>query len=152
LLAVTTPFVTVAIELSLVLQTTTWSVAFAGKTVADKVSLVPEKIAIEEIFKTTPVTSTGDMVTTHVPERPPAAAVIVTLPALPVLFAVTIPFVTVANVLSLVLHVTSLLVAFDGETAAVRVVLAPDARVAVLRSKSTEVTAIGDMVTTHELV
>ena len=57
--AVTTPFTTVATDVSLLVQVTEGSAALAGLTVATSVSVPPTDIDALVLFKLTPVTATG---------------------------------------------------------------------------------------------
>ena len=93
--AVTTPFETVAIVWSDVLQVTVLSVASDGFTVAVRVTVSPALRDAEVLFNVTEVTSVATTVIWHVAVLLPALAVIV---AVPTFFAVTTPFETVATV------------------------------------------------------
>jgi hypothetical protein len=57
--AVTTPLLTVATLVSLLDQLTVFTVAFAGATVAVKVSVSPTERLAVDLFSVTPVTATG---------------------------------------------------------------------------------------------
>jgi hypothetical protein len=139
--AVIVPEVTVATELSLMLHVTSLLVAFDGTTVAVSFSFEPDVRVIEVLSNVNPATATGWTVTTQKSViLPSAIAVILTVPALPVLFAMTTPELTVANVLSLVLHVTFLFVAYHGLIVAVSIKLPPDASVAFFGATSIEAT------------
>ena len=98
-------------------------VAFAGATVAVRVSVSPGARVNEVLSSVTPVTEITFAVTVNeqVAFLLPSTVVTVIV-AEPAVFAVTTPEVeTVATLVLLDDHVTDLFVALDGETVAVRV-------------------------------
>ena len=123
--AVTTPtLLTVATAVLLLVQVTSIWVALAGVTVAVSVSVW--LAALNEwdvLFRVMPVAGTGiETVTVQVAERFVPSAVVAVMVAVPVATAVTTPVeLTVATLVLLLVHVTLLLVAFDGVTVAVGV-------------------------------
>ena len=123
--AVTLPPLTVATELLLVLQYTVLLVASEGLMVAVRVEVSPVVRLSEVLSRVTPVTAiTGSVtVTVQFASLPfTDAAVMVAVPGAT---AVTLPPLTVATELLLVLQVTVLLEASDGSTVAVRVAVLP---------------------------
>ena len=127
--AVTTPFETVAIVWSDVLQVTVLSVASDGFTVAVRVTVSPALSDAAVLSKVTEVTSVVSTDTKHVAVLSPAFAVIVVSPTF---FAITTPLETVAIVWSEDDQVTVLSVASSGFTVAVRVTVSPTLRDAVV--------------------
>ena len=126
LIALTTPFSTVATEASEVVQVTVLSVALLGLTVAVRVSLLPFSRISSVLFSDTDVAGTTT-VTMHSADTSPAVAVIVAVPAE---IALTVPYEsTYAMVASELLQLTVLSVALEGVTVAVRVWVWPTLRV-----------------------
>ena len=123
--AVTTPvLLTVATLVSLLVHVTFLLVTFAGVTVA--VSVTVWLAALNEwdvLFRVMPVAGTGiETVTVQVAERFVPSAVVAVMVAVPSATAVTTPvLLTVATLVSLLVHVTFLLVAFVGVPVAVSV-------------------------------
>jgi hypothetical protein len=108
LTAVIVPPDTVATVGALVLHVTFLFVALEGATVAVNVSILPTVIVVDDLFKDTPVTSTGGgavTVTVQAAVLLPLAVVTV-ITALPTDTPITTPFVTVATAVLLLLHVT----------------------------------------------
>jgi hypothetical protein len=135
---------TVATAVLLLLHNTYWFVALAGATVAVKVSEPPTVSESAALFKETPVTGTLVpllvTLTAQVAILPPSTVVAV-IAVLPALMPITTPFVTIATSGTLLLHVTSLFVAFAGETVAFKVSKPPTAIEAVVLLRLTPVTA-----------
>ena len=140
-MAVTLPLLsTVTTLASLLLHVTVLSVALLGLTVAVSVSVAPGVRVSEILFKRSPVTATValETVTVQVADLFPAFAVIVAVPAAT---AVTLPPLSVATFVLLLLHVTVLSVALLGLTVAVSVAFAPVVRERLVLFKLIPVTA-----------
>lgn len=141
--AVTTPLdETVATLVFDELHVTFLLVAFEGDTVAVSVSVEPVFNVVLVLLSDTPVTETVGFVTVTVQVAvlfpSSVLAVIVVVPAD---FAATIPLdETVATFVFDELHVTFLLVAFDGDTVAMSVSVAPTSNVVLFLFKDTPVT------------
>jgi hypothetical protein len=106
--AVTIPPDTVATEGALLVHVTFLFVALEGAMVAVNVSVLPTVIVVDDLFRDTPVTSTGGgavTVTVHAAVLLPLVVVTV-ITALPTDTPITTPFVTVATAVLLLLHVT----------------------------------------------
>ena len=150
--AVTTPLLfTVATALLSVLHVTDLLSALEGLTVALNCVVSLAFVSVTEDGATdTELTGTGILtVTLQVAVLPPSAVFTVIL-QLPFPTAVTTPLFTVATALLSVPHVTDLLSALDGDTVAVRVVVAPLlVNVAEVSFRLTELTAtvVGAMFT-----
>ena len=120
------------------------SVASDGLTVAVRVTVSPALSEAVVLFRVTEFTSVATTVIWHVAVLLPALAVMV---AVPIFFAVTTPFETVAIVWSEEVQVTVLSVASDGFTVAVRVMVSPALSDAVVLSRVTDVTSVASTVT-----
>jgi len=149
---VTVPLLTVAMAVLLLNQVTFLLVALAGAIVAVKVSGVPKLIVVEFLFNETPVTGIASdcTVTVHVAVLLPSAVVAVMV-AGPAFTPVTVPLLTVAMVVSLLLQVTFWLVAVAGRTVAVRSIVPWTEMVADVGANVTPVTAT-TTVTVHVAV
>ena len=119
--AVTFPFDTVAILVSLDFQVTVLSVAFVGVIVAVSVSELPFVIVTDVLFKVIPVTSTVGLITVTLQVAVLPLFDFAVMFAVPVETAVTLPPDTVATLLLLVVHITVLIAALGGVVVAVRV-------------------------------
>ena len=148
---VTTPASeTVAMLVLLDSHVTFLFVAFAGATVAMRVSVLPILMFVEALFSETPLTAVGLTVTLHVAVLVSSAADFTVIVAEPTPTAVTTPSSTVATSSSLDSHVTFLFVASAGATVAVSVSVSPTSSVADVLSKNTLVTATAALtVTSH---
>ena len=116
-----------AIEVSLLVHVTFLSVASEGVIFAVSVTVLPIATVGTDGEIATPVTGLAPPSTLNVQEAvyPPSSVVAVTV-AVPALIAVTLPFEsTLTILLLLVLHLTLLSVALEGEIVAVKVVLLP---------------------------
>ena len=126
LIAVTFPSATVATAVLLLLQLMFLFVALSGFTVAFNVNSSPSVICIDVLSRVT--LSTGKTlaftVTSQVAVFPPSS-VLTVMVAFPFLIAVTFPSATVAIERLLLLHITSLLSAFLGETVAINCTFSP---------------------------
>jgi hypothetical protein len=136
--------VTIAtILLSLVVHWIAWFVAFWGLMLTfGKLAISPEVISIVVGFTETPITETTAVtVTSHVAVKPPSAVITVrvAVPAFPARMPICIvvfPFVsvTIATIfLSLVVHVTDLFVAAEGDMVTVgKLAVSPEVSVMVV--------------------
>ena len=102
----------------------------------------PRVTVVEEIFELF-VRAVGDgvLVTVIVAVAALPFEVFAVIVAVPALTPLTVPFETVAMLVSLEVHVIVLFVALDGETVAERVVVAPTATLAEVGLILTDVTA-----------
>lgn len=123
---------------------TVLSVAFAGAIVAVKSSVSPTLASvISSLSSVTPVTATLLTVTSQVSVKLPSTVVAVMV-ADPADTPVTTPFAsTLATLEPLELHVTALLVAFEGVTVATSVSVLPTLIVVVSLLRLTPVTETG---------
>ena len=146
--AVTVPFATVATDSSDELHSTA-SVLFSGVTVAVSVTVLSfwRLSVVLESFIAVAGISFGTTVISQVAVLLPALAVIV---AVPMPFAVTVPFATVATVSSDELHLTAS-VLFSGVTVAVSVAVSPFWRLSVVLESVISVagTSFGTTVTSQ---
>ena len=146
--AVTVPFATVATDSSDELHSTA-SVLFSGVTVAVSVTVSSfwRLSVVLESFIAVAGISFGTTVISQVAVLLPALAVIV---AVPMPFAVTVPFATVATVSSDELHLTAS-VLFSGVTVAVSVAVSPFWRLSVVLESVISVagTSFGTTVTSQ---
>ena len=153
--AVTLPLATDATLASLDVHDTDLSVALSGLTVATRVSSPPSTISREVLSRETEVTGIilSLTVISHPAVLPPSSVdtLMITVPALT---AVTLPSVTVATAVLLLLHITFLFVASSGVTVAVRVNSSPTSISATVLSRLTPVTAMTSVstVTSHDAV
>ncbi len=151
--AVTTPFVTVATEGSLLDQVTDLFVALDGETVSNNVSVPPIGRVVLDLLRVTPVTGMlfGVTVTEQVAVLPPltVATVIVAVPAAT---AVTTPLFIVATEGSLLDQLTDLFVALDGEIVSNNISVPPIERVMLDLFRITPVTGMVFGVTVTEQV
>jgi hypothetical protein len=125
---VTTPPVdTVATAVLLLLHVTFWFVAPDGVIAGIRVSVPPTPIDTDVLFRDTLVTATAVALTETLQVAVLLLSTVLTvIVAVPTLTPVTTPPVdTVATVESLLLHVTFLFVASEGNTAAVKVSVPP---------------------------
>ena len=138
--AVTTPSVsTVATDSLLLFHTTFWLVALAGVMVAISVSVSRTASSNVLLFNVIPVIGTIT-VTIAVVVLPPSI-VLTVMVAVPTDTALTTPCaLTVATAVLLLSHVTFQLVAFSGNTAAMRRSVSPTVSVNVLLFNLTPVT------------
>ena len=124
--AVTFPSATVATAVLLLLQLIFLFVALSGFTVAFNVNSSPSVICTDVLSRVT--LSTGNTlaltVTLQVAVFPPSS-VLTVMVTTPSFRAVTFPSVTVAIDRLLLLHITSLLSAFLGETVAINCTFSP---------------------------
>jgi hypothetical protein len=127
---VTTPVAasTVALELLLLLHTTFWFVALAGKTVAESVVVLPTPTETDPVgVMVMEATSTDLTITLFSAVFPLSSFAVATMVAVPELTPVTTPVEasTVAISVFLLLHVTPLLVAPGGSIFAAKLVVWP---------------------------
>jgi hypothetical protein len=150
--AVTTPLAeTVATEVLSLLHSTALIVELEGATVAIKVAVFPTVMLVDVLFRDTPVTDTGPpplpplgalTLKVQVAVLPPSTVVTV-ITALPADTPVTTPLAdTEATLEVLLLHVTDLFIAFEGDTVAISVSALPTVRLAELLFRETPVTAV----------
>jgi len=149
-IAVTVPDVfTVATAVLDDVHVTALLVAFAGLTVAVKVSVPPTVRDVAFLFRLTPVTGTVGIVTVTLQIAVLAPSVVVTVMlAEPAETAVTLPLAsTVETEVLEDVQVTALLVAFVGLTVAVKVSVPPTVREVAFLFRVTPVTATVGIVT-----
>ena len=127
--AVILPFSTVATAVLSDFHVTLLLVAFAGNTVTVREADSPTFRSSVDLFRDTPVTviTDGDTVTVQDAVLFPSSVVTVMV-AVPAFSAVTLPLLTVATEVLSDFHVIFLLVAFAGDTVAVRVAESPTFR------------------------
>jgi hypothetical protein len=153
LAAVTVPFETLATEVLLLFHFTFLFVALVGETVAVSES-VPPTIRLEDVlFKVTPVTETVVEMTVIVQVAVLwPSSVVTVIVALPAFTPVTVPFEdTLATAVALLVHVTALLVALDGETVSASFSLLPAGILVDVLFKITPVTATGALTVTAQV-
>ena len=127
--AVTTPLLfTVATLVFVLLHVSSLFVAFEGETVAVSAEVSPSVMESDVLLRVIEVTYTtfAFTVTSHVAFTPLPSAAVQVMVAVPADTAVTTPLLfTVATLVFVLLHVTLLFVAFEGETVAVSVEVSP---------------------------
>ena len=129
LTAVTTPsLLTVATPVSLLVHVTLVLLTLDGVTVAVSVAVSPAAAKLRLVLLSEMPVALMSTVTVHVAVRFVPSAVVAVMVAVPLPTAVTTPsLLTVATPMSLLVHVTLVLLALDGVTVAVRVAVWPDA-------------------------
>jgi hypothetical protein len=140
--AVTKPLWFTDAALPATLHVTALLVALVGKTVALNVSVLPMSISSVVLFRVTPVTGIGALTVTAQDAVKPPSTVVTMIVALPVAKAVTKPLADTEAKALPPLHVTFLLVALEGKTAAINVSVAPMLRVRADLFSVTPVTGI----------
>jgi len=147
----TTPPVTVATAVLLLLHVTFLFAALEGVIAELSSSVPPTTMLVDVLFKDTPVTATGLTVTAQDAVLPPSAVVTVIV-AVPTLTPVTKPPVTVATAVLLLLHVTFLFAALAGVIAELSSSVLPTKMPVDVLFKITPLTATGLTVTVQEAV